>query len=328
MRQHISENKSMVTVVAHNTLESLDPKRIDAAVWEVCCDGKKRQVNEILDAVVCRGFQRHIVDRRLDSLFSKKWFDHLGAANNRYYRLKPEIKHPNPEHCVQVETKPASKAVPDVSLAQYVSEGGTDLRNDQPIETQVSVLAQPIKVIQDLVVSVEDTPMVAIYKVLADGQAYSRRDIEIFLTHILGGAIYRTLNTMIDEKLVVRTIDPASVRVRHLFQIADTPEAKQFAATYIEKAVELDPLEVAAAKIPLLEVIISIKGAGYTMADARELAKELVDNGFGEFDDDHVDGRNLKYLKFGLEIAGVPFTLQEANTLAKQLIAEGVYVPE
>jgi hypothetical protein len=344
MRKTISEKNSMVTVVGYHSLESLDPKRIDAAVWEVMSDGKKRSVNEILDGVVARGFQRHIVDRRLDTLFSKKWFDHLGAANNRFYRLKPEIKHPDGSVAIPVVTKSVPQpnygngedwAIP----ASYIDAGSEDdnqgfLSAAEKIDVQNTwdkiskdVAAATIKT-KDLIVKPTDTPMVAIWKMLADQLAYPRKEIELMLDWIPSSAIYRTLVTMVEQNILVRTKGMGTKQVCHLFALADTMEAQLFEATWIEKKVPVDPLQAVLPKIPLLEVIVSIKGGKYTLADAQALAKELVDNGFGEYEDDHTDTRNLRFLKMSLEIDGVPFTLQEANTLAKQLVAEGIYTPD
>jgi hypothetical protein len=80
-----------------------------------------------------------------------------------------------------------------------------------------------------------------------------------------------------------------------------------------------------AQPVALLHIPVFIKGVEYSMADAKELAAELFDNGFGHPEASTTNVRQSKFLKVAFSIGDTQFSADEANQLAVGLKNAGIY---
>lgn len=397
MYQQHMENKSMVLCVPGNSLQSIDPKLIDIAVWEVMSDYKRRDVATLITALVARGFARNVVDRRIDALFAKKWFDRRGNGASTVYILKKSVKAPEGAQAPVLSAADAGKAniqigevknavirpagplvldgargmsVRELSMRTGVTmskiyraleDEGINADDDTVIEKitirdlcirfgiSVTTAAAPVTTTEqpqkkeEQQMEVKDqtqdisTPTAVILSVMADGEEYSIAGLE----DAIDGLTVPQLRWYMSQLVKKGQVDKFEHSPRHHTYKLKNVAPKQEQSTQGDLLEEVAPAapvsavqqamqevadEVAKikAEVKLLDIEIRIKGNSYTVDDARELAKELYGNGFGE---DSTSDNGLKFLKVSMEIRGVPFTMAEANELTQQLIERGIYVP-
>lgn len=221
-------------------LDMLDLNKLDGEIWTFMSDYKKRTVHEIRHAIVLLGYPLPIVDRRLDAIFAKKWFDRNGERGNDVkYTLKKHIKNPNKEKAVEQKdsevqaTTVAPRSVGTMLKGSIVATlaskaGASESVSQEPassmfvtpvtpaplgkvVETPADkphamlsgapVAATATENVVSYVVNPEDPVRVAIWKTMHDGQQYTLADLATLLEHITESALKYNLQAMTEDGL-------------------------------------------------------------------------------------------------------------------------------
>jgi hypothetical protein len=188
--------------------ESIDSDKIDAAVWELMADYRKRNIFAIIDVLVMKGFNRKNVDARIRVLRAKKWFDRNGERGNTVqYILKKHVKHPQAKETIVMEAKKSGIEISPISLSprnefelaeqheqikQLLSDGVAD-------PTAPGPQAKPVYVVEKT-----DHPQVAIWKILQDGSSHTTSELALLIDHV---AKYKVVNaiTVLAKTILVST---------------------------------------------------------------------------------------------------------------------------
>lgn len=184
------------------TLEAIDMNQLDCAVWDFMADFKKRDIEQIMEAMCFNGFPRKVVDKRLKALFAKKWFDRHGERGNTVqYVLKKHVKRPGKEVAAPMVESTISLDAPVKVLPVFSFQAPL-------VEPEVVEFAPaPAPEYQ---VELTDHVRVAIWKVMRDDGVYSMTDLAALLDHVTVSSLTYHVRQM--EKLDMLEAVTVSVR--------------------------------------------------------------------------------------------------------------------